>query len=197
MTSNRTIRDSGVQAMHSKAETVRLRPAAWALALAALPVATPALASHGSPETVDKIANFIAWVVICIVPIIGIAVFWMVHVLPEKVAHKRHHPQKDAIQVLCLLSLVFGGLLWPLAWLWAYSKPVLHQLAYGTDKHEDYFAHAVNEEKSLPQDVTRLREELDRLVEQGNAPEELAGIRDQLAALEPLLASRASTEGAG
>jgi len=59
----------------------------------------------------------LAWVVITIVPIIGIAVFWMVHVFPERVAHKRHHPQKDAIQVLCLLSLIFGGMLWPLAWL--------------------------------------------------------------------------------
>ena len=62
------------------------------------------------------------------------------HILPEKIAHKRHHPQQEAIQVLCLLSLVFGGLLWPLAWLWAYSKPVLHKMAYGTDKHDDYYA---------------------------------------------------------
>jgi len=37
---------------------------------------------------------------------------------------------------LCLLSLVFGGMLWPLAWLWAYTKPVIHKLAYGTDKDE-------------------------------------------------------------
>ena len=69
----------------------------------------------------------------------------MVHVLPEKVAHKRHHPQTDAIQVLCLLSLVFGGLLWPLAWLWAYSKPVMYKLAYGTDKHDDYHAESAGE----------------------------------------------------
>ena len=48
----------------------------------------------------------------------------MVHILPEKIAHKRHHPQFEAIRTLCLLSLVFGGLLWPIAWLWAYSKPV-------------------------------------------------------------------------
>ena len=77
--------------------------------------------------------------IIVVMPIGGIVLFWLVHVLPEKIAEKRHHPQKDAIHVLCLLSLVFGGLLWPLAWLWAYSKPVLHQLAYGRDKHEDYF----------------------------------------------------------
>ena len=63
----------------------------------------------------------------------------MVHVLPEKIAHKRHHPQLEAIKTLCLLSLVFGGLLWPLAWLWAYTKPVGYKLAYGTDKHPDYF----------------------------------------------------------
>ena len=31
------------------------------------------------------------------------------------------------IRTLCLLSLVFGGLLWPIAWLWAYTKPVLLQ----------------------------------------------------------------------
>jgi hypothetical protein len=29
--------------------------------------------------------------------------------------------------------LFFGGLLWPLAWLWAYSKPVFYKMAYGTD----------------------------------------------------------------
>ena len=54
--------------------------------------------------------------------------------MPEKIAERRGHPQLDAIKTLCLLSLVFGGLLWPIAWLWAYSKPVLHQLAYGTDR---------------------------------------------------------------
>ena len=58
--------------------------------------------------------------------------------LPEKIAEKRHHPQKDAIHTLCLLSLVFGGLLWPIAWLWAYTKPVGYRMAYGTEKHEDY-----------------------------------------------------------
>ena len=58
----------------------------------------------------------------------------MVHILPEKIAHKRHHPQFEAIRTLCLLSLVFGGLLWPIAWIWAYSKPVMHKMAYGTDK---------------------------------------------------------------
>jgi len=139
-----------------------------------------------------------AIVVIIIVPIVVIVLFWMVHVLPEKIAHKRHHPQTQAIQVLCLLSLVFGGLLWPLAWLWAYTKPVLHKMAYGTDKHDDYFKELAEKtpevEATLHADVSKLRADLDRLLEIGGAPEELEAIRDQLAALEPRLAPAA--EGA-
>jgi len=89
-------------------------------------------------DTLDAIAEGISWVVIIIVPIVLIVAFWLVHILPEKIAHKRGHPQTGAIQCLCLLSLVFGGLLWPIAWLWAYSKPVLYKLAYGTDKLEEH-----------------------------------------------------------
>jgi len=170
------------------------RIALLVVSLAALVTALPAHASFLQGEALAKAANVIALVVIVLVPIVAIVVFWLVHILPEKIAHKRHHPQQEAIQVLCLLSLVFGGLLWPLAWLWAYSKPVLHKMAYGTDKHDDYFAEQAekhgNESRQLHIDVVRLRTDLDRLVSQGGAPEELTAIRDQLAALEPRLAGR-------
>jgi len=89
---------------------------------------------HG--ETLDAAANVLAWVVLVIAPAVGIAVFWIVHILPEKIAEKKKHPQTHAIQTLCLLSLFFGGLLWPLAWLWAYTKPVAYKMAYGTDVDE-------------------------------------------------------------
>jgi len=93
--------------------------------------------AHGSflhGDTLDTVANVFAWAALVIAPIVLIAVFLMVHILPEKIAHKKGHPQTAAIQCLCLLSLVFGGLLWPLAWLWAYTKPVGYKLAYGTDR---------------------------------------------------------------
>jgi hypothetical protein len=151
--------------------------------------ASPAHASFLSGEALDTAANVLAIIVIIIVPIVAITLFWMVHVLPEKIAHKRHHPQRDAIQTLCLLSLVFGGLLWPLAWLWAYTKPVFHKLAYGTDKHDDYYEHPAADDETrateLRTDITRLRAEIDALVARGGAPAELAAIRDQLATLEP------------
>lgn len=100
-------------------------------AFAALPAL--ARASLLPPELENAMAEVLSWVVLIVVPIVGIAVFWLVHILPEKIAEKRKHPQAKAIQTLCLLSLFFGGMLWPLAWLWAYSKPVMYKLAYGTD----------------------------------------------------------------
>jgi CBS domain containing-hemolysin-like protein len=105
-------------------------------ALLALLVSAPASAhaSFFKGDTLDTAADVLAWVVLVIVPIVGISVFWLVHILPEKIAEKKQHPQTKAIQTLCLLSLVFGGLLWPFAWLWAYTKPVLYRMAYGTDK---------------------------------------------------------------
>jgi hypothetical protein len=92
--------------------------------------------SHASfleGEALDAVADYIAWGVLVIAPVVGIAVFWMVHIIPEKIAEKKRHPQVKAIQTLCLLSLVFGGMLWPLAWLWANTKPVGYKAAYGTD----------------------------------------------------------------
>lgn len=113
------------------------RTPAWLLPLLLLLVQpSHAHASLFQGETLDAVANVISWVAIIIGPIIGIVVFWLVHILPEKIAEKKKHPQTGAIQCLCLLSLVFGGLLWPLAWLWAYMKPVLYRAAYGTDVDE-------------------------------------------------------------
>jgi hypothetical protein len=116
------------------ANRVRLRSVV-ALCMLVPMLLTPseARASLLSPELEDKLATFLAIFVLFLVPVVLIVLFWMVHILPEKIAHKRHHPQFEAIRTLCLLSLVFGGLLWPLAWLWAYSKPVFHKMAYGTD----------------------------------------------------------------
>src|SRR3954469_4661952 len=102
-----------------------------ALTFLALPSHAQASFLHG--ETLDMVANVIAWFAFIIVPPVLIVAFLAVHIIPEKVAERRHHPQLGAIKCLCFLSLVFGGLLWPIAWLWAYSKPVFHKMAYGTD----------------------------------------------------------------
>ncbi len=104
-----------------------------------------------------------------IAPIIFIVIFWLVHILPEKIAHKKKHPQTRLIQCLCLMSLVFGGILWPLAWVLAYSKPVLHKLAYGTDvdetlDHDHDGDHGAKLEE--PGEVERLRARVAQLERQ-------------------------------
>ena len=127
--------------------------------LLAVPCFAHAAFLHG--EALDTMADWLTIIVICVVPIVVIVIFWLVHILPEKIAHKKKHPQTRSIQCLCLLSLVFGGLLWPFAWLWAYSKPVIHKLAYGTDVDET-LAHD-HPEKSDAAEIEQLRARLAEL----------------------------------
>ena len=128
-----------------------------------------------------------AWFVLCVVPIVLIVLFWVVHVMPEKVAEKRHHPQKDAIKTLCMLSLVFGGLLWPFAWLWAYVRPVGYRMAYGTDKHDDYYAEMGSKAQAgelIDTEIEHLTHELDSMAKRGMLPPKLKTLRADLAALQ-------------
>jgi CBS domain containing-hemolysin-like protein len=153
---------------------------------AALMTASSAYASFLPPELMDAAANGLALFVLFAMPIAGIVVFWLVHILPEKVAEKRHHPQKTAITTLCLLSLAFGGLLWPIAWLWAYSRPVAFRMAYGTDKHEDYFREVVHQAKSggvSREELLRLKAELDEIAARRMLTAELMKVRDDMAAV--------------
>jgi CBS domain containing-hemolysin-like protein len=133
----------------------RLR-AAWFFASLLALAPAHAHASIFKGETLDKVADVLTWVVLVIAPIVGIGVFLIIHILPEKIAEKKEHPQTKAIQCLCLLSLVFGGMLWPLAWLWAYTRPVMHKLAYGTDR----LAHRQDEEE---EELKQLRERIVKL----------------------------------
>lgn len=184
---------------HDAVATFELRRAAmFVVAAAALWAPAVAHASFLPHEMMDTAAFYLAWFVLCVMPIAGIVLFWMVHVMPEKIAHKRHHPQTDAIKTLCLLSLVFGGLLWPIAWLWAYVKPVGYQAAYGTDKHEDYF-HGMGKQALAGQlsqaDLDHLRAELDAMAAKGALTAELRVLRQQLATATaaPVLATTATT----
>jgi CBS domain containing-hemolysin-like protein len=156
------------------------------LGLVAALVAGPARASFLSGDALDTMADILAIVVLLIVPAIAIVLFWIVHVMPEKIAHKRHHPQTEAITTLCLLSLVFGGLLWPLAWLWAYTKPVGYRMAYGTDKHEGYFdemADKHREGKLVREEARHLSEELEAMEARGALPPRFRTLKEELARL--------------
>jgi hypothetical protein len=187
--------------MKSRIPTSASRAAvgAAALALTGLAFSPIAHASFLPPEMMDKAAMGLAWFIIVMVPIGGVVLFWLVHILPEKIAHKRHHPQRDAIQVLCLLSLVFGGMLWPIAWLWAYTKPAGYRLAYGTEKHDDYY-HELGEKAQagelLEHELAHLREELDAMAAKGALSAELKVLRKDLAAATAAPAGSAAARAA-
>lgn len=165
-----------VQTSPSNKRIVVTRWATGALLLSLMLFQSHAHASIFKGEALDTVADVMSWVVLIIAPVTAIAVFLMVHILPEKIAEKKKHPQTDAIKTLCLLSLFFGGMLWPLAWLWAYSKPVMYKLAYGTDKAEGH-----DEAASLAEGRTDV-EELERL-------------RKQVSELESKLAGKPTAEG--
>ena len=148
-----------------------------ALIIPLMLIALPAHASMFQGETLDTVANVLAWVVLIVAPVVGITVFLLIHILPEKIAEKKQHPQAKAIQTLCLLSLVFGGMLWPLAWLWAYSKPVMYKMAYGTDK----VAHGHDEPSHAPANKSET--------------EELLRLRSRVNELEARLAGKVAAEG--
>jgi hypothetical protein len=142
-----------------------LRRAPGALLFWLLVSPASAHASLFQGEALDTVANVMSWVVLVIVPVVCVGVFWLVHILPEKIAEKKQHPQTHAIQCLCLLSLVFGGMLWPIAWLWAYSKPVMYKMAYGTDKvphgaDDGAHAPAADDSAKLRQRIAELETEL-------------------------------------
>ena len=186
MTPKSRFLDAATVASHaSRPAFVAVLAVAWSLLLT-----SPAHASFLPKETADKVAGYIAIFALTFVPVVLIVLFWMVHVLPEKIAHKRHHPQLEAIKTLCLLSLVFGGLLWPLAWLWAYTKPVGYKLAYGTDKSPDYFKeHGLQEPQNPTADI---RQRVAALEAKGVPASELDAIRADLAAIEARLAANSA-----
>jgi uncharacterized protein DUF3302 len=164
---------------------VQVRPRNFALAAMAL-AALPAHASFLSGEAADTAADYLAWFILIVMPFVAIGIFLFVHVLPEVIAEKRHHPHKDSIKVLCTLSLFFGGLLWPLAWLWAYTRPIGYRAIYGTEKHHDYFIEQGEKARSgeLPaEEVAHLHEELTAMQSKGVLSPELKRLLDDIGAV--------------
>ena len=134
-----------------------------AAALAALAAAAPAHASFLAGDTLDAAANVLSWIILFLVPCVAIGAFLYVHVLPEVIAERNQHPHKHSIKVLCILSLFFGGMLWPFAWLWAYTKPIGYRAIYGTEKHDDHFLAMAEKARLGTASAEEIRHAIDEL----------------------------------
>ena len=83
--------------------------------------------------------DYFAFVVLAILLAAGLALAFVLGSLPGKIAANRRHPQADAIRVAGWLGLLTLGLLFPVALIWAYTRP------------------------STSEEITSLRADIDRL----------------------------------
>lgn len=69
--------------------------------------------------------DIFAWVVLLTLVLTAIVGFVTLAMLPGKIAKQREHPQADAISVAGWMGAISFGVFWPLALIWAFTKPPL------------------------------------------------------------------------
>jgi phosphotransferase system glucose/maltose/N-acetylglucosamine-specific IIC component len=74
-------------------------------------------------ESSFGVLDAFAFVVMAVLICAGIVIVVNVGKLPGQLAHKWGHPQAAAINAMGWVGIATGGLLWPIALIWAFSKP--------------------------------------------------------------------------
>lgn len=76
-----------------------------------------------------------ALIVLTVLALSAVGVWVLLGMMPGKIARQRNHPQADAIGICGWWGVLTMGLLLPVAWVWAYTKPaaVSPQIAESRD----------------------------------------------------------------
>lgn len=61
-------------------------------------------------------------IVLTVILLTVLAVIAFLGMLPGKVATQRNHPQVDAVRMAGWVGILAGGILWPLAFIWAFYR---------------------------------------------------------------------------
>jgi hypothetical protein len=72
-----------------------------------------------------------AFVVFAVLIFVGVMIVVNLGKLPGQLAHKWNHPQAAAINAMSWIGIATAGLLWPIAFIWAFTTP------FGTKSAED------------------------------------------------------------
>lgn len=64
-----------------------------------------------------------AFVVFAVLIFVGVVIVVNLGKLPGQLAHKWNHPQAGAINAMSWVGIATGGLLWPVAFIWAFTTP--------------------------------------------------------------------------
>ena len=67
--------------------------------------------------------DIFALVVLIVLAAAVIAIWAILGMMPGRIARERGHPQAEAINVCGWWGVITMGLLLPVAWIWAYTKP--------------------------------------------------------------------------
>jgi len=65
-----------------------------------------------------------AFLVFAVLIFVGVVIVVNLGKLPGQLAHKWNHPQASAINAMSWIGIATGGLLWPIAFIWAFTTPV-------------------------------------------------------------------------
>ena len=68
-----------------------------------------------------------AFLVFAILIAVAVTVIVKLGQLPGQLARKWGHPQASAINAASWIGIATGGLLWPLAFIWAFTTPTTHR----------------------------------------------------------------------
>jgi hypothetical protein len=69
--------------------------------------------------------DIMAFVVFAVLLVTAVIIIVLLGQLPGQIAQKRGHPQAAAINAASWLGLATGGVLWLVAMIWAFMKPVV------------------------------------------------------------------------
>ena len=64
-----------------------------------------------------------SFIILVLLAIAAAAIFLELADMPGNIAKSRNHPQAEAIHILAWLGLLFGGVGWVVAMVWAKLKP--------------------------------------------------------------------------
>ena len=68
--------------------------------------------------------DYFAWFVLVVLAVAGLAAWIVLARMPGQIARKREHPQAEAISIAGWLGALALGIFWPIALVWAFTKPI-------------------------------------------------------------------------
>ncbi|MCZ6498459.1 MAG: DUF3302 domain-containing protein [Gammaproteobacteria bacterium] len=68
--------------------------------------------------------DIFALIVLLVLTAAVVAIWVILGMMPGRIARQRGHPQAEAINVCGWWGVITLGILLPVAWIWAYTKPV-------------------------------------------------------------------------